>query len=136
MLHCSSYSNEKLAFLDSIRNTHSPVLKNGDMNIIRTLPLGHNSFDRSKSSLILDTIYYAIKTGELDDSLFNQVKFLILWLHILLHMLMTSCANVCLYLAVLTRFLFYLKLFFGLILFHIIPYVLCIISFSFFNQAY
>lgn len=64
------------------------------MNIIRTLPLGHNSFDRSKSSLILDTIYYAIKTGELDDSLFNQVKFLILWLHILLHILMTSCANV------------------------------------------
>ena len=136
MLHCSSYSNEKLAFLDSIRNTHSPVLKNGDMNIIRTLPLGHNSFDRSKSSLILDTIYYAIKTGELDDSLFNQVKFLILWLHILLHMLMTSSANVYLYLVVLTRFLFYLNLSFRLILFHIMPYVLCIISFSFFNQIY
>ena len=136
MLHCSSYSNERLAFLDSIRNTHSPVLKNDDINIIRTLPLGNKSLDRSKNSLVLDTIYYAIKTGELDDSLFNQVKFLILWLHILLHMLMTSCANVCLYLAVLTRFLFYLNLFFGLILFHIIPYVLCIISFSFFNQAY
>ena len=134
MLHC--YSTESLAFLDLIRNTHSPVLKNDDINIIRTLPLGNKSLDRSKNSLILDTIYYAIKTGELDDSLFNQVKFLILWLHILLHMLMTSCANVCLYLAVLTRFLFYLNLFFGLILFHIIPYVLCIISFSFFNQAY
>ena len=134
MLHC--YSTESLAFLDSIRNTHSPVLKNDDINIIRTLPLGNKSLDRSKNSLVLDTIYYAIKTGELDDSLFNQVKFLILWLHILLHMLMTSCANVCLYLAVLTRFLFYLNLFFGLILFHIIPYVLCIISFSFFNQAY
>ena len=136
MLHCSSYSNERLAFLDSIRNTHSPVLKNDDMNIIRTLPLGHNSFDRSKNSLILDTIYYAIKTGELDDSLFNQVKFLILWLHILLHMLMTSSANVYLYLVVLTRFLFYLNLSFRLILFHIMPYVLCIISFSFFNQIY
>lgn len=26
------------------------------MNIIRTLPLGHNSFDRSKNSLILDIL--------------------------------------------------------------------------------
>ena len=53
LLHCSNYSNERLTFLNIIRNIDSNILSENDLKVTETL-YGDSSFDDTKNTLIMN----------------------------------------------------------------------------------
>ena len=63
LLHCSNYSEERLALLNTIRNIDNSILQLIDSKFTSVLLFGDNSFDNNKNTFILDaTIDYIIST--------------------------------------------------------------------------
>ena len=76
LLECSSYLEEWLAVLYTIKNIDIPILLKGDSKFTSLLPFGDTSFDNNKHTfIILDvTIEYFISNGRFDEPLFNSSK--------------------------------------------------------------
>ena len=67
LLHCSNYSEERLALLNTIRNIDMSILQLTDSKFSTVLLFGDTSFDNNKNTFILDaTIDYIISTGRFD----------------------------------------------------------------------
>ena len=54
LLHCSYYSNERLTFLNIIRNIDSNILSKNDLKVTETLLYGGSSYDDTKKTLIMN----------------------------------------------------------------------------------
>ena len=54
LLHCSNYSNERLTFLNIIRNIDSNILSKNDLKVTETLLYGDSSYDNTKNTLIMN----------------------------------------------------------------------------------
>ena len=73
LLHCSNYSEEQLALLDTIKYINISILYQDDSKFTSVLLFGDTSFDRNKNTFILEaTIDYLISTGRFDEPLFNS----------------------------------------------------------------
>ena len=73
LLHCSNYSEERLALLNTIRNIDMSILQLSDSKFTSVLLFGDNSFDNNKNTFILDaTIDYIISNGRFDVPLFSS----------------------------------------------------------------
>ena len=73
LLHCSNYSEERLALLNTIRNIDMSILQLSDSKFTSVLLFGDTSFDNNKNTFILDaTIDYIILTGRFDVPLFSS----------------------------------------------------------------
>ena len=73
LLHCSSYLEERLAVLNTIKNIEKSILQQNDSKFTSVLLFGDTSFDNNKNTFILDaTIDYIISTGRFDVPLFNS----------------------------------------------------------------
>ena len=63
LLHCSNYSEERLAFLNTIRNIDMYILQLSDSKFTSVILFGDNSFDNNKNAFIktlLNEILYSI----------------------------------------------------------------------------
>ena len=68
LLHCPAYSNEKMTFLNKIRNINYGTLEYGDTIMTKTLFFGDSLLSGSTNTLILNSaIDYAIATKRFDD---------------------------------------------------------------------
>ena len=68
LLHCPAYSNEKMTFLNKIRNINYGTLEYGDTIMTKTLFFGDSLLSDSTNTLILNSaIDYAIATKRFDD---------------------------------------------------------------------
>ena len=54
LLQCSNYSNERLTFLNIIRNIDSNILNKNDLKVTETLLYGDSSYDDTKNTLIMN----------------------------------------------------------------------------------
>ena len=73
LLHCSNYSEERLALLNTTKNIEMSILQQSDSKFTSVLLFGDTSFDNNKNTFILDaTIDYIILTGRFDVPLFNS----------------------------------------------------------------
>ena len=54
LLHCSNYSNERLTFLNIIRNIGSNILSKNDLKVTETLLCGDSSYDNANKTLIVN----------------------------------------------------------------------------------
>ena len=54
LLHCSNYSNERLTFLNIIRNIDSNILSKNDLKVTETLLYGDSSYDDTNNTLIMN----------------------------------------------------------------------------------
>ena len=73
LLHCSNYSEERLALLNTIKNIGMSILQHSDSKFTTLLFFGDASYDNNKNTFILDaTIDYLISTGRFDVPLFNS----------------------------------------------------------------
>ena len=54
LLHFSNYSNERLTFLNIIRNIDSNILSKNDLKVTETLLYGDSSYDDTKNTLIMN----------------------------------------------------------------------------------
>ena len=73
LLHCSNYSDERLALLNTIRNIDMSILQLSGSKFTRILLFGDTFFDNNKNTFILDaTIDYIISTGRFEVPLFNS----------------------------------------------------------------
>ena len=73
MLHCSNFTEERLAALNTIKSIDMSILHQGDSNVTSVLLFSDTSFDNNKTTFILDaTIDYIILTGRFDEPLFNS----------------------------------------------------------------
>ena len=61
LLHCSNYSNERLTFLNIIRNIDRNILNKNDLKVTETLLYGDSSLDDTNNTLIMNaTIEFLI----------------------------------------------------------------------------
>ena len=73
LLHCSNYSGERLALLNTIKNIDMSILQLRDSKFTSILLFGDTSFNNNKNIFILDaTIDYIILTGIFDVTLFSS----------------------------------------------------------------
>ena len=73
LLHCSNYSEERLALLNTIRNIDKSILQLSHSKFTSVLIFDDTSFDNNKNTFILDaTIDYIISTGGFDVPLFSS----------------------------------------------------------------
>ena len=73
LLHCSNYSEERLALLHTTKNIDISILQQSDSNFAGVFLFGDTSFDNNKKTFILHTtIDYIISTGRFDEALFNN----------------------------------------------------------------
>ena len=73
LLHCSSYSEERVALLNTIKNIVMSILQQSDSKFTSALLFGDTSFDNNKSTFILSaTIDDIISTGRFDVPLFSS----------------------------------------------------------------
>ena len=73
LLHCSSYLEERLALLNTIKNIDVSILQQRDSKFTGILLFGDTSFDNNKNTFILDaTIDYIISTGRFDAPYFSS----------------------------------------------------------------
>ena len=67
LLHCSNYSNERLTFLNIIRNNDRKILDKNDLKVTETLLYGDSSSDDTNNTLIMNaTIEFLIASKRLD----------------------------------------------------------------------
>ena len=72
-LHCSNYSEERLALLNLIKNIEMSIWQLSDSKFTSAILFGDTSFDKNKNTFILDaTIDYIISTGRFDVNLFSS----------------------------------------------------------------
>ena len=70
LLHCSNYSNERLTFLNIIRNIDSNILSKNDLKVTETLLYGDSSYDDTKNTLIINaTMEFLFTSKRFDVSL-------------------------------------------------------------------
>ena len=55
LVHCSNYSNERLTFLNIIRNNDRNILDKNDLKIMETFIYGDSSSDDTNNTLIMNT---------------------------------------------------------------------------------
>ena len=67
LLHCSNYSNERLTFLNIIRNIDSNILNKNDLKVTETLLYGDSSLDDTNNTLIMNaTMKFLFATKRFD----------------------------------------------------------------------
>ena len=73
LLYCSNYSEELLAFLNTLKNIDTSILQQSDSKFTRILLFDDTSLGNNKNTFILDaTIDYIIFTGRFDEPLFKS----------------------------------------------------------------
>ena len=71
LLHCSLYTNERLAFLNVIKGIDNSILELNDSHIVEVLLYGIKFLDISSNTTILNaTIDFLLKTKKFDERLF------------------------------------------------------------------
>ena len=66
LLHCSNYSNERLTFLNIIRNIDSNILNKNDLKVTETLLYGDSSYDDTKNTLMNATMEFLFTSKRFD----------------------------------------------------------------------
>ena len=66
LLHCSNYSKERLALLNTIKNIDMSILQQSDSKFTSVLLFGDTSFDNNKNTFILDSIMMNLYSTILD----------------------------------------------------------------------
>ena len=66
-LHCSNYSNERLTFLNTIRNIESNILSKNDLKVTETLLYGNSSNEDTKNTLIMNATMEFLFTSKRFD---------------------------------------------------------------------
>ena len=75
LLHCSNYSEERLALLNTIKNLDMSILQQGDSKFTSFLLFTDASSDNTKNTFILHaTMDYIISSGRFDGPLFNILE--------------------------------------------------------------
>ena len=70
LLHCPTYTNERMTLLNKIKSTNCSILKFSDLVGTKILLFGDNTLSDSSNTLILNsTIDYVISTKRFDDSI-------------------------------------------------------------------
>ena len=64
LLHCSNHSNERLTFLNIIRNTDKNILDKSDLKVTETLLYGDSSLDNTNNTLIMNAIMELLITSK------------------------------------------------------------------------
>ena len=64
LLHCSNYSNERLTFLNIIRNADKNILDKSDLKVTETLLYGDSSSDNTNNTLIMNAIMELLITSK------------------------------------------------------------------------
>ena len=64
LLHCSNYSNERLPFLNIIRNADKNILDKSDLKVTETLLYGDSSSDNTNNTLIMNAIMELLITSK------------------------------------------------------------------------
>ena len=54
LLHCCNYSNERIIFLNIIRNIDGKILDKNDLEVTETLPYGDCTSDDTNNALIMN----------------------------------------------------------------------------------
>ena len=73
LLHCSNYSEERLALLNTIKNINMSMLQQSVSKFTSILLFNDTSFDNNKNTFILNAnIDYINSTGRFDEPLFNS----------------------------------------------------------------
>ena len=67
LLHCSNYSNERLTFLNIIRNIDGNILSKNDLKVTETLLNGGRSYDDTKNTLIMNATMEFLFTSKRFD---------------------------------------------------------------------
>ena len=71
LLHCSLYTNERLAFLNVIKGIDNSILELNDSHIVEVLLYGIKFLDISSNTTLLNaTIDFLLKTKKFDERLF------------------------------------------------------------------
>ena len=67
LLHCPDYSNERLTFLNIIRNIDRNILNKNDLKVTETLLYGDSSLDDTNNTLIMNaTMEFLFASKRLD----------------------------------------------------------------------
>ena len=70
LLHCPTYTNEKMTFLSKIKSINWIVLEFSDAVVTKILLFGDNALGDSSNTLILNSkIDYILSTKRFDDSI-------------------------------------------------------------------
>ena len=73
LLHCPTFSNERLTFFNKLQSTDVNIISKDDSNISKLLLYGDHSFDDEKNSFILTaSIEHIISTKRFDAPLFQN----------------------------------------------------------------
>ena len=67
LLRCFNYSNERLTFLNIIRNIDSNILSKNDFKVTETLLYGDSSYDDTKNTLIMNATMEFLFTSKRFD---------------------------------------------------------------------
>ena len=74
LLHCSIYSNERLTFLNIIRNIDSNILGKNDLKVTETLLYGDSSCEDTSNTLIINATMEFLFTSKRFDLLLVLVQ--------------------------------------------------------------
>ena len=74
LLHCPSYTNERLTLLNNIKSINCSILDSSDAAVTKILLFGDNTLSNSSNTLILNsTVEYIISTQTFEGSVLTPV---------------------------------------------------------------
>ena len=74
LLHCPTYTNERLTLLDKIKSINCSILESSDAAVTKFLLFGDNTLSNSSNTIILNsTIEYIICTQRFEGSILTPV---------------------------------------------------------------
>ena len=74
LLHCPTYTNERLTLLNKIKNINCSILVSSNAALTKILLFGNNTLSISSNTLILNsTIEYIISTQRFEGSIWTPV---------------------------------------------------------------
>ena len=74
LLHCPTYTNERLTLLNKIKSINCSILESSDAAVTKILLFGDNTLSNSSNTFILNsTIEYIISTQRFEGSILTPV---------------------------------------------------------------
>ena len=75
LLHCPTYTNERLTLLNKIKSINCSILESSDAAVTKILLFGDNTLSNSYNTLILNsTIEYIISTQQFEGPILTPVE--------------------------------------------------------------
>ena len=75
LLHCPTYTNERLTLLNKIKSINCSILESSDAAVTKILLFGDNTLSSSSNTIILNsTIEYIISTQRFEGTILTPVQ--------------------------------------------------------------